>query len=45
MSGMQAPSRHLSGALDDLPEQAFFYVGNVDEAKEKAKTLAAEAGA
>jgi len=32
----------LSGALDDLPEQAFFYVGNVEEAKEKAKKLAAE---
>ena len=32
----------LSGALDDLPEQAFSYVGNVDEAKAKAKKLAEE---
>jgi F-type H+-transporting ATPase subunit beta len=30
----------LSGALDDLPEQAFYLVGNIDEAKAKAKKLA-----
>ncbi len=29
----------LDGAVDDLPEQAFFMVGDIDEAKEKAKTL------
>jgi len=29
----------LSGALDDLPEQAFYLVGNVDEAKAKAAQL------
>jgi F-type H+-transporting ATPase subunit beta len=29
----------LSGALDDLPEQAFYMVGNIDEAKAKAQQL------
>ncbi len=29
----------LSGALDDLPEQAFYLVGNVEEAKAKAQKL------
>merc|ERR1712238_632259 len=29
----------LSGELDDLPEQAFYLVGNIDEAIEKAETL------
>ena len=29
----------LSGALDDLPEQAFYMVGNIDEAKAKAEQL------
>jgi F-type H+-transporting ATPase subunit beta len=28
-----------NGELDDLPEQAFYLVGNIDEAIEKAKTL------
>ena len=30
-----------NGKADDLPEQAFLYVGTLDEAREKAKTLAA----
>jgi F-type H+-transporting ATPase subunit beta len=29
----------LSGALDDLPEQAFYLVGNIQEAKAKAQRL------
>ncbi len=29
----------LSGEVDDLPENAFFNVGDIDEAKEKAKTM------
>ncbi len=29
----------LSGKYDSLPEQAFYLVGNIDEAVEKAKTL------
>jgi len=29
----------LTGELDDLPEQAFYLVGNIDEAIEKAQTL------
>mmetsp|Transcript_22057 Transcript_22057/g.51887 ORF Transcript_22057/g.51887 Transcript_22057/m.51887 type:complete len:476 (-) Transcript_22057:2212-3639(-) len=29
----------LGGELDDLPEQAFYLVGNIDEAIEKAETL------
>ena len=29
----------VDGEVDDLPELAFFMVGNIDEAKEKAKTL------
>ena len=32
----------VDGELDDLPEQAFFNVGNADSAREKAKTLTAE---
>ncbi len=32
----------LSGALDNLPEQAFYMVGNIDEVKAKAKKLAQE---
>jgi F-type H+-transporting ATPase subunit beta len=33
----------LEGKLDDLPEQAFYMVGTIDEAIEKAKTLRKEA--
>jgi F-type H+-transporting ATPase subunit beta len=29
----------VDGALDDLPEQAFFNVGNADSAREKARSL------
>jgi F-type H+-transporting ATPase subunit beta len=29
----------LNGELDDLPEQAFYLVGNIDEAKAKAEKL------
>ncbi len=29
----------LSGKLDDLPEQAFYLVGNIEEAKQKAQEL------
>ena len=29
----------VDGEVDDLPEMAFFNVGTIDEAKEKAKTL------
>jgi F-type H+-transporting ATPase subunit beta len=29
----------ISGEHDDLPEQAFFLVGGIDEAIAKAKTL------
>jgi F-type H+-transporting ATPase subunit beta len=31
----------LEGKHDDLPEQAFYMVGNIDDAVEKAKRLAA----
>jgi F-type H+-transporting ATPase subunit beta len=31
----------VSGQLDDLPEQAFYMVGDIEEAKEKARKLAA----
>ena len=31
----------LDGKLDDLPEQAFYLVGNIDEAIEKAEGLLA----
>ena len=30
----------LSGKYDDLPEQAFYLVGNLDDVKAKAKKLA-----
>jgi F-type H+-transporting ATPase subunit beta len=29
----------LSGALDDLPEQAFYLMGNIEEVKTKARGL------
>jgi len=29
-----------SGKADDLPEQAFLYVGSIDEVREKAKEMA-----
>ncbi|MNG40382.1 ATP synthase subunit beta [compost metagenome] len=29
----------ISGEYDHLPEQAFYMVGSIDEAVEKAKTL------
>jgi F-type H+-transporting ATPase subunit beta len=29
----------FKGELDDLPEQAFYLVGNIDEAIAKAETL------
>ena len=32
----------LSGKCDDMPEQAFYLVGNIEEAYEKAKTLKGE---
>ena len=33
----------LSGEVDDLPENAFFNVGDIDEAKAKAKTMRTDA--
>ena len=32
----------LSGEVDDLPENAFFNVGDIDEAKAKARTMRAD---
>ena len=32
----------LSGELDDLPEQAFYLVGNIDEVKAKAEKIKSE---
>jgi F-type H+-transporting ATPase subunit beta len=51
MDGKQVPLKEtidgfdeiVSGKLDDLPEQAFYMVGNIDEAKKKAQQLAAKA--
>jgi F-type H+-transporting ATPase subunit beta len=34
----------ISGKHDDLPEQAFYMVGSIDEAVEQAKTMAGETG-
>ena len=33
----------LQGKLDDLPEQAFYMVGNIEGAKERARTLTGKA--
>jgi F-type H+-transporting ATPase subunit beta len=33
----------LAGELDNLPEQSFYLVGNIDEVKAKAEKIAAEA--
>jgi F-type H+-transporting ATPase subunit beta len=33
----------LSGSLDHLPEQAFYMVGGIEDAKAKAETLRAKA--
>ncbi|PYC99660.1 F0F1 ATP synthase subunit beta [Microbacterium esteraromaticum] len=32
----------LEGEVDDLPEEAFFYVGNIEEVKEKAEKIKQE---
>jgi F-type H+-transporting ATPase subunit beta len=37
---VQAFKSILSGELDELPEQAFYMVGNIEEVKEQAKALA-----
>ncbi len=37
---VQAFKAILAGELDELPEQAFYMVGNIEEVKEQAKTLA-----
>ena len=37
--------RVVAGEFDELPEQAFYMVGGIDEAVEKAKTILAEARA
>lgn len=37
---VQAFKSILSGELDELSEQAFYMVGNIEEAKQQAKTLA-----
>ena len=34
----------LAGKHDDLPEQAFYMVGTIDEAREKGAEMAAAAG-
>ena len=39
---IQSFERLLAGEFDDLPEQAFMFVGTIEEAAEKAKTLAGE---
>ena len=36
---MEGFRRILDGEADDLPENAFFMVGDIGEAYEKAKTL------
>ena len=36
---VQAFKAIMSGELDDLPEQAFYMVGNIEEVREQAKTL------
>jgi F-type H+-transporting ATPase subunit beta len=33
----------LAGELDDLPEAAFYLVGNIDQVKAKASKILAEA--
>ena len=51
MDGKQVPLKEtidgfeeiVQGKLDDLPEQAFYMVGNLDEARAKAQQLAAKA--
>ena len=35
----------VEGKHDDIPEQAFLYVGTIDEALEKAEKLKAETAA
>jgi F-type H+-transporting ATPase subunit beta len=32
----------IEGKLDDLPEQAFYMVGTIEEVMEKAKTMRGE---
>ena len=35
----------LAGELDDLPEQAFYLVGNIEQVRAKAEKLRAQAKA
>jgi F-type H+-transporting ATPase subunit beta len=39
---IQSFEQLVNGDLDDLPEQAFFNVGNAESAREKARTLSPE---
>jgi F-type H+-transporting ATPase subunit beta len=41
MTSVSSVGRVVSGEFDDLPEQAFYMVGGIQEAVEKAKTLQA----
>ena len=36
---IESVSEILAGHADDLPEEAFFLVGDLDDAREKARTL------
>jgi F-type H+-transporting ATPase subunit beta len=36
---LEAFKEVISGAMDDIPEQAFYMVGNLDEVREKAKEI------
>ena len=36
-------SEILEGKCDDMPEQAFYMVGTIEQAREKAKKMAAAA--
>jgi F-type H+-transporting ATPase subunit beta len=38
---LEAFKEVISGNMDDIPEQAFYMVGNLDEVHEKAKEIAA----
>ena len=43
MSGEPETEEILAGKCDDMPEQAFYMCGGLDEAREKAEKLAKKA--
>ena len=40
LAAIKTRLERVEGKVDDIPEQAFLYVGSIDDVREKAKELA-----